>query len=185
MNKTPLDKNKILGLLTELGNMLMSNNIQSNMYVYGGTVMCLEYGLRCSTFDVDCIYTNDMTRTFAEGLALKYNIQKDWLNNAIIDIVVNDMCKQEVQKTVEIGGLLISIPTPKQMIAMKVYAARLGTSNDLDDAYKLCVMMGIKSSSQIRSVLSEFFKTESIRNRNKVHKNIIGRFIDKLEERLM
>lgn len=182
--KTPLTKEIINELLIELGNMLEENNIQANFYVYGGAVMCVEYELRYYTFDIDCIFSDENVRRYSKILTKKYKLHEDWLNDAILNIVNTDMKKEEFERTVRIGGLNVYVPTIEQMLAMKLFSARMGASKDLEDAYKLARIIGIRNTTQMRNILKTYFKLESIRDRNKKHKNIIGRFMVKLEELL-
>ncbi len=181
MGDIPLNREDIIALLTELGQLLYDNNIQSNFLVYGGAVMCVEYELRYSTFDIDCIFTDERVRSYASIMSSKYNIQRDWLNDAILSIVTEDMRKQDFIRTYSLGGLRISVPSIRQMLAMKVFSARIDGSNDLLDAYNLARELGINNSRQIREILTEYFKKESIREQNKKYKNKIGRFIRELE----
>lgn len=179
-----LNKKDIINLLSELGNMLYEDNILSILYLYGGAVMCCEFELRESTFDVDCIFTDNKVKKYANRLAKKHNIQDNWLNDAILEIVTEDMKKKEVYKELEFKGLTVVIPTARQMLAMKIFSGRLGISDDLDDAIKLCRELKINNRTQLQNILNEFFKKNSIRDRNKRYNNIIGKFINALEVKI-
>ncbi len=181
MGAVLLTRTDTINLLTELGQLLYENNIQSNFFVHGGAVMCVEYELRHSTFDIDCIFTDERVRRYANVLSKKYDIQDDWINDAISSIVTEDMKRQEVSRTYDVGGLKISVPSIRQMLAMKVFSARLDRSDDLPDAYNLAKELGIRSEYQIREVLTEYFKKESIKEQNKRYKNKIGKSIRELE----
>lgn len=179
-----LDKEYIEELLSELGDRMQRDGVYSVMYIYGGTVMCAAYELRGTTFDVDCIYDNSIVERYAKNIARDYNIQDSWLNSAIRDIVYEDMIKEEVYDEIQYGNLKVVIPSMRQMLAMKLFSARMGTSEDFDDAWKLSQELGIKTEGQLRNILSEFFRQDSIRDRNKRHSNIIGKFIRNLSEEL-
>lgn len=184
-DKIQLGREEIICLLQDLGDRLLEKGVYAQMYIYGGAVICAEYQLRETTFDIDCIYTDDNIRQQAEIIAKKRNIQQDWLNYAVAEIVFEDMYRQDKPiREVRFGALTISIPTARQLLAMKLFSARLGISNDLDDAYKLAVSLEIKTQYQLRSLLLEYFKKESVIKRNKYEKNVIGRFINTLVERL-
>ena len=182
--KTPLNSTLMKELLLELGTRLQDLDKKVDIGVYGGAVICMEYELRQTSFDIDCVYTDMIIDKLVADIAKKYNIQSDWMNSAVRDIVFDDMKYQEMVKTVQYGGLCISLPSIEQMLAMKLYAARLRTSSDFDDAYSLCKLMGITTGTELRAILTKFFKHESIRLRNKTDGNTIGRFINKLSEAL-
>jgi len=102
--KTLLNSKIMKEMLIELGDTLQARGKIVNIGIYRGAVMCMEYELRITSYDIDCIYSDEIVRTLALDMAKKHNIQTDWLNDAIRDIVSEDMKTQEMYKVVQFGG---------------------------------------------------------------------------------
>lgn len=179
-----LGRDEILSLLSELGDALERDNITASIMIYGGAVMCVAYGARLSTTDIDYTYDNRYVEKYAKEIARKYNLSNGWINSAVQDIVSKNKVKEEVADVWVFGGLTVRIPSPRQMLAMKLFAARLSDSHDLEDALFLARLLGIQNKFQLDSVLKEFFSLESVRRRNLRNKNIVGRFLDEVAKRL-
>jgi len=171
-------------LLTELGMRLQAIDRHAVIGIYGGAVMCMEFECRVSSFDIDCIYDNeDVIPSIAKEISLANKIQGDWLNNAIQSIVLEDMnvdAGRNMMTKREYAGITALFPSAEQMLAMKIYAARLDGSSDFEDAVALCEILQIANKMQLQSILTKYFKRESIRERNKLNSNVIGRFISRL-----
>ena len=172
-----MTRDELLERLQELNGRLATKDIHATMYVYGGFVMCFAYELRDTTSDIDCIHDNYEVDKIARDMANEYGLQKDWLNTAVKDFVHTDMCKQSFVSTVKLSNLDIVIPSPEQMLAMKLFSARF-ESNDLRDATQLAMGLHITTKTQLHEVLKKYFKDKSIREKNKYQKNCIGRFIE-------
>jgi hypothetical protein len=75
--------------------------------------------------------------------------------------------------------------TAEQLLAMKVFAARL-YKHDLADCVNLCSVLGIKSRFELESVLKKYIKEDSIKsqNRTKGQNNKIYKYMEKVCELL-
>jgi hypothetical protein len=172
-------------LLNDLGATLLRNGVTAEIMIYGGAVMCMEYGARASTTDIDYTYDNQYVSRYADEVGKHYGLDKGWINSAVQDIVRGDMIHREVAKTLYFGALTINIPTPQQMLAMKLYAARMGEDFvDLQDAIFLARHLGITKRIELDGVLKTYFSLDAVRKRNKRYSNVIGRFMGEVEKLL-
>jgi hypothetical protein len=180
MNKRDMEE-----LLSNLGNKLLELDKRVIVGVYGGAVMCMEYELRQSSFDIDVIYNEDVVRKLALEIADENGISKSWFNDSVKMTVYEDMIPGmdgTNSTTRTLGGLVLQFPSPEQMLAMKLFAARtVKGSSDLVDSVELCKMIGIVTREEMLGVLRKYFKKESIRERNMLNGNIIGRFVSLVE----
>jgi hypothetical protein len=166
---------QLVRLLGELNAKLKERDLSVTLNVYGGFVMC-AYGIRITTSDIDVTYDNaeaDIEQA-AKEVAGDNGISGAWLNNAVRDIVLEDMIKQEMYEFRRFSNLAINFPSDKQLLAMKLFAARM--AKDAGDAAELARRLGINTEAGLDTVLKEFFGVESVRNRNKLNNNLIGRF---------
>lgn len=178
-----MNSGEMINRLHELNNRLALKDTCATLYVYGGFVMCFAYELRETTMDIDCIHNNYEVEKIAKDMEKELGLEKGWLNTAVKDIVQGDMYNQQFINHFKLSNLDIVIPSPEQMLAMKLYSARYGTE-DFNDAVKLALMQNITSRIQLYDILKAYFKEKSIRERNKYNKNIIGRFIEDVEHEI-
>lgn len=159
-----LSKVEILNLLHEMDRKIgnFSDHIEIN--IYGGAVMCLNYGNRCSTQDIDSTFKDlDIIYPLVKSMAEEHGLPLDWFNNAVEDIK-SVLLKEELNEVVGFENLVIRFPSSKQMLAMKLYSARLFPKSDLDDAVTLCIHLGITTKTAAEKILREFIDHEVIIN---------------------
>ncbi len=200
MDKVELNREKILYLLERLNDKLKEDDKVVMLSMYGGAVMCLGYELRGYTFDVDVIYSDLVLEKYIEKIAEEENIQNDWMNSHILQVIHNKLKKSDNINKLDYSNLKIVYPNKKQMLAMKLYSARFYTSkdkrskrqniregiksNDFLDAVILAKDLGLKTESQLKEVIGEYFKKEDIRKRNIDESNVIGVFIREVSKEL-
>ena len=178
-----LNRQELIASMYDLNGRLRAINNSATIFVYGGFVMCVAYELRDSTMDIDCMHNNFNVENIACEMATEYGWAKNWLNTAVKDIIEHDMIKPNM-KFVEfdtLSNLRIVIPTEDQMLAMKLYSAREGTS-DFQDAVDLASNLNIRDRTSLRNLVKTYFKESSIRERNKAQFNCVWRFVDNVAE---
>lgn len=175
-SKNNYNYEQFLDLLKELNDILKEQDEVVTLSVYGGFVLC-SFGIRYMTEDIDAVYiqSEKIVENAVKSIAIKNKISENWLNSSIKEIVLEDMKKEELTNLAgSFTNIVINMPSCKQMLAMKLYSARL--SKDLEDAVELARLLGITNEHQLDIILKDFFKLDSVRGRNSSNKNIIGRF---------
>lgn len=174
----------LLMLLKELDDIFKARNKYITLNIYGGFVMC-AYAMRYTTDDIDAVFI-ESEKEVEEAVKLisrKYNINENWLNSAVKDIIFEDMKVEKLNLfNAGLTNIMINFPSIDQLLAMKMYSARM--NKDLDDAVNLAKRIGITNEMQLDIILKQYFILEKIRERNKTHGNIIGRFRRAVAEKL-
>ncbi|MEW5952381.1 MAG: hypothetical protein AB1815_01295 [Bacillota bacterium] len=178
--------NQLLELLKELNDVFKAKNKYVTLNIYGGFVMC-AYALRYATEDIDAVFmqSEEEVEDAIKLVSKRRKIEGNWLNSAVKDVVFQDMIKEDLT-LINLGltNMMINFPRIDQLLAMKLYSARM--SKDLNDAVMLAKKIGITNEMQLDIILKQYFILNKIRERNKSHGNIIGRFrravIEKLKE---
>jgi len=143
-----LDKDAILGLLTELGARLAAKGIQARFYVVGGAAMLLAYGRTQITRDIDAVFepkaaVYDEARTMAKE---KTWLGEDWLNDGVKGFILGpDPGTPQVIHSSD--GISIQVASPHRLLAMKVAAARI--ERDGDDIVALARLVGARSIQDV------------------------------------
>ena len=163
-----MDKEQILALLHELGDELVKEHSIAVISVFGGSAIAIAYCDTRASNDIDIILNSGDWRIFykiTERMAKKYNLDEKWISEAIEEIVSVDM-KNDFQllNYGQFGGLIIRIASAEQLLAMKIFSARI--EKDSDDAVMLANQINVKSKKGLLKILYKYFKPESINERN-------------------
>lgn len=141
----------------------ISTSIEINLY--GGAVMCLIFDSSRSTQDIDSVFDNiDIIIPLVDNIAKEHNLNHDWFNNAINGIM-SMLIKEDLKPYGNFKNINVKIPTPRQMLAMKLCAARGLPKKDFKDALMLCKHLNISSIEEIKDVVYEFIDSYVIRGR--------------------
>ena len=85
---------QISDALGELAQRISSRGEGADIYVVGGAALCVAYGARDATRDVDTFYSNPLTvEACVAELAAEHEWPRDWLNNraqAFAPLVADD-----------------------------------------------------------------------------------------------
>ena len=115
------------------------------------------------------------------------SLKENWIDEGIWDVIRDTMKKEELVNYRGFGGLNVRFPIAEQLLAMKLFAARIREDkNDLIHAGVLCRELNVKGRPQLESILKKYFKEEAIRkkNRSRGSHNATHRFIDRLVKEL-
>jgi hypothetical protein len=162
-----LDKDKLLEIFSYLNERLKENQLQLEITVYGGSIMTLLYDKRPATKDIDCVFgpTNSkLLNNILELTRFTFGLSDNWINEQ-----VKEPLKQLLKEDREIyqahSNLTILKPRAKQLLAMKVLAARPEPAKDFVDAYLLCRDLGITTKAELLEIVSEYIPLKLVGER--------------------
>jgi hypothetical protein len=175
---------RVLELLNLLGNSLKERKLYATLDIYGGAAMMLTCIPEYTSYDMDIMLHTDTHSKFWEAvhdISTKQNLQKGWLNEDVVPIIVKDYKNSRLKVFKQYGNIVVRLPEPEQLLAMKLYAARMDKS-DLSHAVVLSRDLGISSRQGLLDVLKKYVKEDAIReqNRRPQRHNCIYNFIDEV-----
>lgn len=149
-----LDADGVRSLFTELSDRLATADVSAQLFVVGGAAMALAYDAGRATRDVDALFIPaPEVRQIAEEMSTGHGLEPDWLNDAAKGFLPGN---DEHPRTVfESESLLVQIPSPEYLLAMKLHASR--DDRDLDDAAILCRTLGYTSAQECLDLLTETY----------------------------
>lgn len=102
----------------------------------------------------------------------EYGLEPDWLNDAVKGFLPGDDLNPRT--VFESDTLLVQVPSPEYLLAMKLMASR--DDRDLDDAAILCVDLGYTSAQECVALLMERYPMEQLLPRHEyVIDDVMGR----------
>lgn len=149
-----LDVAKVLALFHELSDRLADAGVSAQLFVVGGAAMALAYDDGRVTRDVDALFVPaPEVRQIAEAISIAHGLEPDWLNDAAQGFLPGD---DESPRTVfESESLLVQVPSPQYLLAMKLHASR--DERDLDDAAVLFNRLGYGSVQDCIDLLTQTY----------------------------
>lgn len=150
---TSEDIRRLLDLLDEE---LASVDVEGELYMVGGAVMCLALGARAATRDVDALFrpTREI-REAAARVALRAGVPGTWLNDAVKGYL-DDRGSFDV--FLELPHLRVFVARPDYLLAMKCASMRLGEEfRDLDDVRYLLRYLNISTADQALEIVTRYF----------------------------
>ncbi|MFZ1382109.1 MAG: DUF6036 family nucleotidyltransferase [Scrofimicrobium sp.] len=145
-----LDAARVLELFEELSDRLSEVGLSAQLFVVGGVAMALAYDNGRVTRDVDALFVPaPEVRQIAEEMSVAHGLEPDWLNDAAKGFLPGD---DENPRTVfESESLLVQVPSPEYLLAMKLHASR--DDRDVDDAAILFNELGYQSTKDCIALL--------------------------------
>lgn len=143
-------REKIIELLTELGQRLQERGIEGELYLVGGGAMLLGYSRTTVTRDLDAIYApSDAIDEIADEMAAArpdFALMPGWLNSQVLPLLprVKDA---RAWQALDLPGLTVSVASPEHLLAMKARAAR--GIRDFNDVAVLADILQISTLDQI------------------------------------
>lgn len=151
-----LSRRKILELFTALNRELAQAEVQGEVHLVGGAVMCLAYNARPSTEDVDGLFrpTAELRRA-ATLVAQSEGISPKWLNGAVKGWLSGT---GDFTPFLQLSHLQVFVAQPEYLLATKCAAMRLGEgSHDLDDVRFLLRYLNISSMAEALAIVTRYF----------------------------
>lgn len=149
---------RAFGLLDEE---LGGAGIKGELYLVGGAVMCLAYGARASTKDVDALFRPARElREAAARIAGRAGLAPDWLNDAVKGYMSE---RAEYRPWLELPHLRVMLAQPEYLLAMKCLAFRIGPEfHDEDDIRFLLRLLDVKAYQRALDIVTRYYPPERI-----------------------
>jgi hypothetical protein len=154
-----LSRQDIERLLALLNDELRAASVTGEVYLVGGAVMCLAFGARESTRDLDGYFQpTKRVREAAARVAFRSGVHENWLN----DGVKGYLSPQGSFSThVELSNLNVFCADANYLLAMKCLAMRIGEEfQDLDDIRYLLRHIGLRSYQSVIDIITRYYPLE-------------------------
>lgn len=141
-----MGRNELRALLSEVGVVLDAQGIRGELFVVGGAALALAYSTRRFTRDVDAVF-EPKTEVYAAArvVAARHDLPEDWLNDAVKGMLPG--ADPNAREFMSVPGLRVSVPSPRYLLALKVYAARV--DRDSDDIVLLAGLCGAQTVDDV------------------------------------
>ncbi len=151
-----LTKADILRLLHLLNEELGVLEVEGEVYLVGGAVMCLTLNARQSTRDIDAFFKpTQVIREAAVRIAAKANVPDNWLNDAVKGYLSP---KGEFADYLDLKHLRVFVAKPEYLLAMKCASMRLGEEfHDLDDVRYLLRYLNVNNSEEAMTIVLHYY----------------------------
>ena len=151
-----LTRDEILRLLQLLDAELGERGATGELFLVGGAVMCLAYGAREATRDVDAaMRPADVIRAAAEAVALREGFPDWWLNDAVKGFLSE---RGGYDPWLDLPRLRIYVAQPEYLLAMKCIAMRpAGEYRDRDDVKFLLRYLDIRTSAAALEIVARYY----------------------------
>ena len=152
----PADIRRLLELLNAE---LRKSGTTGEIYLVGGAVMCLAYGVRPSTKDIDGLFVPAAAiREAAARVAAATSTEPNWLNDAVKGYLSE---RGEFAPFLELDHLRVLVAQPAYLLAMKCLAMRLGAeSHDEEDVRFLLRYLNVTSYDQALAIIAKYYPLE-------------------------
>ena len=143
-----------LKLFEEIGDELDKVELYTTLDVYGGVAIMLSFMSHYSSDDMDIRFSGvsyDVFKQIIDKISKKYpELGPNWVDEGVAVIIRNHMKQEDIVETYDLGALRIRQPKAEQLLAMKLFAARLEEDkNDLEHAIVLCKDLGVRDRLQL------------------------------------
>jgi hypothetical protein len=144
-------------LLFELLNQeLRTDGTRAEIFLVGGAVMCLAYGARASTEDVDAAFRPATeVRRAAARVAAKMRLDPHWLHDGVKGFM---SARGDFAPFLELDHLSVMLAQPTYLLAMKCMAMRIGEEfHDQDDVRYLLRLLDVRSYDQAIGIITKYY----------------------------
>jgi hypothetical protein len=154
-----MNKNELIKYLEILGDDLSAMDLNGEIILTGGAVMCLVHSARDMTKDIDALYEpKSEINALVKKIARDYGLPGDWLNDSVKGFV-NE--KVETDAFAQFGNLKVSAVTPEYLLAMKLMSSRV-EGQDYNDIKFLFSEIGIETYEQATEIIERFFPVDRV-----------------------
>jgi hypothetical protein len=156
-----LTASDIRRLLELLDAELRTEEVQGEVYLVGGAVMCLALHARPATRDVDAFFRpTPVIRRAAARVAAKTGVPENWLNDAIKAFLSP---RGDFDPFLELPNLRVFVARPEYLLAMKCAAMRLGEEfHDLDDVRYLLRYLNLTTADDALEIVKRYFDEKQL-----------------------
>lgn len=152
---------EIRRLLDLLDAELAAEDVQGELYLVGGAVMCLALDARDATRDIDAVFRPArVVREAALRVAAKAGVPDSWLNDAVKGYLSP---RGEFDPFLDLPHLKVFVARPEYLLAMKCAAMRLGAEfADVDDVRFLLRWLNVTSVDDALAIVMRYFDDEQL-----------------------
>jgi hypothetical protein len=156
-----LTKADIARLFERLDRELAATGTKGELYLVGGAVMCLVFGARESTKDLDAFFKPvRLVRKAAARMAADLGLDDDWLNDAVKGYLSTNA---DFNDYLELPNLRVLTASPEYLLAMKCLAMRLGEEfQDEQDVHFLLRYLNITRYEAAVEVVARYYPIERV-----------------------
>jgi len=156
-----LSQADIRRLFELLNDELRQTDTVGEVFLVGGAVMCLTYGARASTRDVEAWFRPpEEVRKAATRAAIKAGIDADWLNDAVKGFM---SAQGEFAPFLELDHLRVMTAQPEYLLAMKSLAMRIGAEfRDEEDVRFLLRLLDVRSYEHALRIITKYYPLERL-----------------------
>lgn len=154
-----MDRAAILQNLKLLDDKLRENDMEGEIDLYGGAVMCLGLNARRSTHDIDAIFhPKTDIRKLIEEVAYENNLPEDWMNDGVKGFV-SPTGELERYDKFNFTNLTVFMTSPEYLFAMKCLSARMDYESDseIDDIKFLISYLKITSIEDAENIILQYY----------------------------
>ncbi|MDD2247718.1 MAG: DUF6036 family nucleotidyltransferase [Proteiniphilum sp.] len=150
----------------------------AEIVLFGGAVMCMVYGARSFTKDIDALFEpKGLIYKLSREIAADYDLADDWLNDAVKGFLSD---KNDVKLYKKFSNLNVYVPSPEYLLAMKCLAARIDSSSDVDDIKFLLKKMNILDYKKAEAIILKYYPQHRFQAKTKfLLMDIIGEMNEK------
>ena len=161
-----LDKATILEALNLLNSRLAERKISGEICIFGGTAMVLAFSARVSTKDVDALFhPASEIREIAKDVGEELHLPSDWLNDGVKGFV-SSAHQVTTQNMPQFSNLVVTMPVPEYLLAMKCMAARIAHSpnepDDVKDIKFLIKYLKLRSPQEVFEKVENYYAADQI-----------------------
>lgn len=151
-------------MFAELSDRLEEVGAAAQLFVVGGAAMALVYDRDRLTRDVDALFVPaPVVRRIAEEMSGSHGLEPDWLNDAAKGFLPG--ADEHPLTVFESESLLVQVPSPEYLLAMKLHASR--DDRDLDDAALLFSRIGYTSAQDCIDLLAATYPSGQLLPRHR------------------
>ena len=154
-----LTKQDMHRLFSLLNDELRDDAVVGELYLVGGAVMCLVFGARGSTHDIDAFFLPaHKVRDAAARVTAKAGVSDKWLNDAVKGFLSD---KGSFDAYLELSNLRVFCARPDYLLAMKCLAMRIGAEfHDEGDVRYLLRTLNIETNEEALAVITQYYPLE-------------------------
>ena len=150
-----LNRESIVYYLKLLNEELEKKDVSGEIIMVGGAVMCLCFGARVSTRDIDAIFEPKMIiYECAKNIAIKCGLPENWLNDSVKGFL-SDVATFKIYS--EMSNLRIFVASPEYMLAMKCLSSRLDNLDELEDIKFLIKYLELTTLEQTIEIITKYY----------------------------
>lgn len=149
-------------LIEMLNAELAAEEVQGEIHMVGGAVMCLALNARDATQDVEAFFRPArVIRQAAARVAARAELPESWLNDAVKGFL---SVRGTYDPFIELSHLRVYVARPEYLLAMKAVAMRLGDEfHDLDDVRFLLRYLNITTVDDALAIVLRYFDAQHVR----------------------